>query len=50
MQQNIKAGGKIIAGMEEFVYYGGLIHQTESMSFEGIWHFREMLNDYPAPF
>jgi len=48
MQQNIKAGRKIFAGMEEFIYYGGLIHQTESVSFEGIRHFREMLNDYPG--
>ena len=48
MQQNLEAGRKIFAGMEEYLYYGGLIHQTESVSFEAIRHFREMLSDYPG--
>ena len=48
IQKNIEAGRKIFAGMEEYVYYGGLIHQTESVSFEAIRHFRKMLEDYPG--
>jgi len=48
MQQNIEAGRKIFAGMEEYIYYGGLIHQTENVSFEGIRHFRKILHDYPG--
>jgi hypothetical protein len=48
MQRNIEARRKIFAGMEEYLYYGGLIHQSENVSFEGIRHFREILRDYPG--
>lgn len=47
MQQNIKAGRKIFSGIDEYVYYGDLNYQTESASFEGFRHFREILRDYP---
>jgi hypothetical protein len=47
MQENLRAGRKIFAGIENYTFYAGLIHQTESDSFEPIKHFREMLRDYP---
>ena len=47
IQQNLRAGRKIFAGMEDYVLYAGLIHQTETESFEAIRHFREILRDYP---
>ncbi len=47
MRENLRAGRKIFAGMEQFTFYAGLIHQTETDSFEPIRHFREMLRDYP---
>lgn len=47
MRDNLRAGRKIFAGIEHFTFYAGLIHQTESDSFEPIRHFREMLRDYP---
>ena len=33
--------------MEDYVFYAGLIRQTETESFEAVRHFREMLRDYP---
>lgn len=47
IRENLRAGRKIFAGMEDYVFYAGLIHQTETDSFEPIRHFREMLRDYP---
>lgn len=47
IQQNLRAGRRIFAGMEDYVLYAGLIHQTGAESFEAIRHFREMLRDYP---
>jgi hypothetical protein len=47
IQQNLRAGRRVFAGMEDYVLYAGLIHQTETESFEAIRHFREMLRDYP---
>jgi hypothetical protein len=47
MQENLGAGRKIFTGIEDYTFYAGLIHQTESDSFEPIKHFREMLRDYP---
>jgi hypothetical protein len=47
IQQNLRAGRRIFAGMEDYVLYAGLIHQTGTESFEAIRHFREMLRDYP---
>ncbi|HEY7753674.1 MAG TPA: sulfotransferase [Steroidobacteraceae bacterium] len=47
MQQNLRAGRPVFAGMEDYVLYAGLIHQTATESFEGVRHFREMLRDYP---
>jgi len=47
IQQNLRAGRPVFAGMEDYVLYAGLIHQTETESFEAIRHFREMLRDYP---
>lgn len=47
MEENLRAGRKIFAGIEHFTFYAGLIHQTENDCFEPIKHFREMLRDYP---
>jgi hypothetical protein len=47
MRENLRAGRKIFAGMEHFIFYAGLIHQSETDSFEPIFKFREMLRDYP---
>lgn len=47
IQQNLRAGRRVFAGMEDYVLYAGLIHQTETESFEAIRHFREILRDYP---
>lgn len=47
MRQNLEAGRKIFAGMEDHVFYGDLIYQTESDGFEPIRHFREIMRDYP---
>lgn len=47
IRDNLRAGRKIFAGIEGYVLYAGLIHQTETDSFEPIRHFREMLRDYP---
>ena len=47
MQQNLAAGRKIFAGMEDHVFYADLIYQTERDSFEPIRHFREIMRDYP---
>lgn len=47
IQQNLRAGRPVFAGMEDYVLYAGLIHQSETESFEAIRHFREMLRDYP---
>lgn len=47
MRQNLAAGRKIFAGMEDHIFYGDLIYQTESDSFEPIRHFREIMRDYP---
>lgn len=47
IRENLRAGRKVFAGLEDYVLYAGLIHQTETESFEAIRHFREMLRDYP---
>jgi hypothetical protein len=47
MRQNLEAGRKIFAGMEDHVFYGDLIYQTESDGFEPIRYFREIMRDYP---
>jgi hypothetical protein len=47
IRENLRAGRKVFAGMEDYTFYAGLIYQTEKESFEPIHHFREMLRDYP---
>jgi len=47
MRENLRAGRKIFAGMEDHTFYADLIYQTESDSFEPIRHFREIMRDYP---
>lgn len=47
MRENLRAGRKIFAGMEDFTFYAGLIYQTESESFEPIRRFTEIMRDYP---
>ncbi|WP_288132796.1 sulfotransferase [Microbulbifer sp.] len=47
MRENLNAGRKIFAGLENYTLYADLIYQTESDSFEPIRHFREMMRDYP---
>ena len=47
MRQNLAAGRKIFACMEDHVFYGDLIYQTESDGFEPIRYFREIMRDYP---
>jgi hypothetical protein len=47
MRQNLQAGRKILAEMEDHVFYADLIYQTESDSFEPIRCFREIMRDYP---
>jgi hypothetical protein len=47
MRENLQAGRKIFAGMEDFTFYGDLIYQTKRDSFEPIRCFREILRDYP---
>lgn len=47
MRQNLEAGRKIFDGLEDFIFYGDLIYQTPTDSFEPIFHFREILRDYP---
>jgi hypothetical protein len=47
MRQNLEAGRKIFAGMEDHVFYADLIYQTESDRFEPIRYFREIMRDYP---
>lgn len=47
IQQNLRAGRRAFAGMEDYVLYAGLIHQTATECFEAIRHFREILRDYP---
>lgn len=47
MRQNLEAGRKIFAGMEDHVFYADLIYQTESDAFEPIRCFREIMRDYP---
>ncbi|HUG98220.1 MAG TPA: sulfotransferase [Gammaproteobacteria bacterium] len=47
MRENLKAGRKVFSGMENYVFYAGLIYQTETESFEAIRSFREIIRDYP---
>jgi hypothetical protein len=47
IRENLKAGRKVFAGMEDHTFYADLIYQTESESFEPIRCFREILRDYP---
>ena len=47
MRENLQAGRKIFAGMEDFTFYADLIYQTESDSFEPIRCFPEIMRDYP---
>jgi hypothetical protein len=47
MRQNLEAGRKIFAGMEDHVFYADLIYQTETDGFEPIRYFREIMRDYP---
>ena len=47
MRQNLEAGRKIFAGMDDHVFYADLIYQTDSDSFEPIRYFREIMRDYP---
>jgi hypothetical protein len=47
MRQNLEAGRKIFAGMEDHIFYADLIYQTESDAFEPIRCFREIMRDYP---
>jgi hypothetical protein len=47
IRENLRAGRRIFAGMEQFTFYAGLIYQTENESFEPIRHFREIMRDYP---
>lgn len=47
MRENLKAGRKVFSGMEDYVFYAGLIYQTETESFEAIRSFREVMRDYP---
>lgn len=47
IRQNLEAGRKAFAGMEDFTFYADLIYQTEQDAFEPIRHFREILRDYP---
>jgi hypothetical protein len=46
-RENLRAGRKVFAGMEDFTLYAGLSYETENDSFEPIRHFREILRDYP---
>lgn len=48
MRENLQAGRRMFHGMEDYVYYGGLVYQTDEICFEAIRHFREMLRDYPG--
>jgi hypothetical protein len=47
MRENLRAGRRAFAGMEDAVFYGDLIYQTETESFEPIRCFREIMRDYP---
>jgi hypothetical protein len=47
MRENLEAGRKIFAGMEDFTFYGDLIYQTKNDSFEPIRCFRQIMRDYP---
>ena len=47
MRQNLEAGRKIFAGMEDHIFYADLIYQTESDAFEPIRCFKEIMRDYP---
>ncbi len=47
MRQNLEAGRKIFAGMEDHIFYADLIYQTENDAFEPIRCFKEIMRDYP---
>lgn len=47
MRQNLAAGRKAFAGMEDFTFYADLIYQSDDDAFEPIRHFREIMRDYP---
>lgn len=47
MRNNLQAGRKIFADMDHFIFYGDLLYQTESDSFEPIRCFPEIMRDYP---
>jgi hypothetical protein len=47
IRENLRAGRSVFAGMEQFTFYAGLIYQTEIESFEPVFHFREIMRDYP---
>lgn len=47
MRDNLRAGRKIFAGIEDYTFYADINYHTETDSFEPIFHFREMLRDYP---
>jgi hypothetical protein len=47
IRENLAAGRKAFAGMEDFTFYADLIYQTETDAFEPIRCFREIMRDYP---
>lgn len=47
IRENLRAGRKVFAGMENYTFYADLIYQTERESFEPIRCFREIMRDYP---
>jgi hypothetical protein len=47
MRANVEAGRPVLAGVEEFVFYGDLIDSNQRESFDGNTLFREVMRDYP---
>ena len=47
IRENLRAGRKAFAGLEDFTFYADLIYQSDDDAFEPIRHFREIMRDYP---
>lgn len=47
MQENLKAGRPVFAGLERFQVYCDLLYSTKEADFDGNSAFREIIRDYP---
>ncbi|MBN2906672.1 MAG: hypothetical protein JXJ18_08190 [Rhodobacteraceae bacterium] len=48
IRDNLAAGRKALAGIEDYTFYCDLIHATQTDYYEGNTAFREILRDYPG--